>query len=474
MFWRSLIAALLASTPVLAQDCTADVEVGQREGLKLDVAYKCRSKNALQFTADGERVSRRVLEFRNGAGDIPTPSSNSWKVEPVNGVVEAHYRFDLTAYARAVDSNSAAVQRGDGVLVLLSGWLLEPRGFGTNPTIDIRVRTGEGLMFAAGLPKIGDAWRLSGTNVRFAGFTAIGKLFLEDVVVPAPGSLRPDAKRESGVVRLAILDGFNDSQRADVVDWVKRTAEAEANYWEGFTAKQMLLGLVPTGRSGVGYGRTVPGGGPTVMVEVGVNVDRLRLFNDWVLVHEWIHTGMPFVRGRATWFMEGAATYIEPIIRARAGWKTENEVWDEWISSMPQGVQAFSVGLEKASGRQNYWAGAIFMLLADIELRRTTDGRMGLEDCLKGALWSGLDGSLRTGLEEYAAACDRATGTKVMAGLIEKHFTKEQPIDLAKLWADLGVEKGGKTKDDAPLAKWRQMVVMGTRPTIRVKRPWES
>ncbi len=67
----------------------------------------------------------------------------------------------------------------------------------------------------------------------------------------------------------------------------------------------------------------------TVMVEVGTDVDRRLLFGDWVLTHELIHTGMPFVRRGGTWFMEGAATYVEPIIRARAGWKTEEEVWRE-------------------------------------------------------------------------------------------------------------------------------------------------
>ncbi len=479
MLKRTLATLLLLSAPALAQtkvpDCTAEVVVEQREGLKLQVTYRCRSTNTLQFVADGDRVVRRVMTFRDGANREPTPSSNAWKVEPVNGVVEAQYSFDLSGYARTVDSNTTALQRGDGVLSLLSGWLLEPRGFGVNPVIDIRARVPEGLVFSTGLPKVGDAWRLAGTNVRFAGYTAIGKLFYEEIVVPAPGSLRAGAKREDAVVRLALLDGYSDSGRADIVEWVKRTAIAESNYWEGFTAKQMLVGMIPTpARGGVGFGRTVSGGGATVMMEVGADVDRTRLFRDWVLVHEWIHTGMPYLRGRATWFMEGAATYVEPIIRARAGWKTEAEVWKEWTSEMPQGAGAFSVGLANASGRQNYWSGAIFMLLADIEFRRATDGRMGLEDCFKGALWAGFEASIRASVEEYADACDKATGTKVMSGLVDKHSSKEQPLDLAKLWSDLGVEKGGGLNDDAPLAKWRKMIVMGVRSTPRVLRPWES
>jgi len=257
-----------------------------------------------------------------------------------------------------------------------------------------------------------------------------------------------------------------------------RTAEAEANYWQGFTAKQALLGVVPVAnRRGVGYGRTVSGGGVTVMVEVGTDVDRRRLFNDWVLTHELIHTGMPYIRGRGTWLMEGAATYVEPIIRARAGWKTEEEVWREWVDNMPQGVEAFSTGLANASGRQNYWAGATFMLLADIAIRRASDGAKGLDDCLGGVLWTGLDGGQRASVADYAAACDRAAGTTAMSTLVDRHFTKAEPVDLAALWKELGISVvGGRIvlDDSAPSAQWRRMIVPGNHPPKRVKLPWES
>ena len=485
MFQRILIATLLAlavapasAQPVPAPDCTVDGTLSDDDGLRLDIVYRCRSTGAVSFHADGDRVAGKVTDFRDGDGRTLLPSANTWRVEPRGGLVEARYRYDLTGYARAVDQVSVAVQRGGGVLALLSAWLLEPRGYDRAPIIDIRMTTAAGLVFAAGLPKVGDASRLSGTTVRFTGYSALDRLGLQEVAVPLPGSLRPGQRRGQGVLQVAILDGVPEASRTTLIDWVRRTAEAQANYWQGFTARQMLLGLVPAGsRRGVGYGRTVPGGGVTVMVQVGAEVDTRRLFNDWVLTHELIHTGMPFVRGRSTWFMEGAATYVEPIIRARAGWKTEEEVWREWVESMPQGAGAFTIGLANASGRQNYWGGATFMLLADLAIRRATLGGKGLEDCLGGALWNGLDGSLRVGLDEYAAACDRATGTTAMASLIERHVARAEPVDLAALWRDLGISMvGGRVvlDDRAPGTRWRKMIVMGTRPTSRVLLPWES
>lgn len=468
MLRRTLIAALLAATPALAQpvaapDCTVDGTLAESDGLKLAVTFRCRATQPLSFQPGDERASQYVSDL---------------KVEQKDGVAEAHYRFDLSAFARAVDSTSVAVMRGNGVLATLGGWLLEPRGYDRPPTIDIRMATGTGLVFAAGLPKTGDAWRLAGTTVRFAGYTALGRLTYRELAVPAPGSLRPGQPQASGVLRVAILDGIGEAGRADLFDWVERTAQAEANYWQGFTAKQALLGLVPAAaRRGVGFGRTVSGGGSTIMVEVGTDVDRRRLFNDWVLTHELIHTGMPYIRPRGTWLMEGAATYIEPIIRARAGWKSEEEVWREWVDNMPQGVDAFPTGLANASGRQNYWGGAIFMLLADIAIRRASNGAKGLDDCLGGVLWGGVDGSQRASVADYAAACDRATGTTAMSALVDRHFNKAEAVDLAALWKDLGISvvAGRIVLDDsAASAQWRKMIVPGSHPPRRVKLPWES
>jgi hypothetical protein len=472
---RTLAILLLGTVPALAQpvqvpDCTADVTV--HEQLSLDVVYRCRSTQALSF----EPVSDRTTQY--------TREAPSGRIDPANGLVETRYRFDLSGFARAVNSPSEGIQRGKGVLAPLGAWLLEPHGYQKIPTIDIRVRTPAGMIFSSGLPRVGDAWRLAGATVRFVGYTAIGKMELHELPAPAVGRLRPpqekngESKKE-GVLRLAMLDGFGVATRPAIVDWVKRTIEAESNYWHGFTADQMLVGLVPMPRNGVGYGRTQPGGGVSIMIEVGDAVDARRLFNDWVLVHELIHSGMPFIRGRGTWFMEGAATYVEPIIRARAGWKTEPEVWHEWLTQMPQGEGVFARGLSRASGRENYWGGALFMLMADLAIRRDSNGARGLEDCFGGALWRGLGGADRVGLDVYAQACDAATGTKAMSTLLDRYFYNAQPVDLAALWKALGVALVGDRivlDDSAPQARWRKMIVMGPpdQPPKPVKLPWQS
>src|SRR6478672_6322139 len=178
---RTLAILLLGTVPALAQpvqvpDCTADVTV--HEQLSLDIVYRCRSTQALSF----EPVSDRTTQY--------TREAPSGRIDPANGLVEARYRFDLSGFARAVNSPSEGIQHGKGVLAPLGAWLLEPHGYQKIPTIDIRVHAPEGMVFSSGLPRVGDAWRLSGATVRFAGYTAIGKLELHELPAPAVGALR--------------------------------------------------------------------------------------------------------------------------------------------------------------------------------------------------------------------------------------------------------------------------------------------
>lgn len=446
-----------------AAECAASATLTRPDGLALDVTLLCRASQPVTFRPADERSTRFV---------------SGLAVRAIADGTEARYRFDLTGFAAAIDSTSLAVVRGASVLVGLGGWLLEPGGYDRPPTIDIRVEAASGLAFAAGLPQVGDAWRLAGTTVGMAGFSAFGRLAVHDLPVPALGSLRPGATRVESLLRVAILDGMAPGMRADVLDWVRRTAEAQAHYWQGFPAREALLVVVPmVGRRGVGFGRAEGGGGVSVMVEVGADADRRRLFDDWVLVHELVHTGMPYVRGHGGWLMEGAATYVEPIVRARAGWKSEADVWQEWLDNMPLGVTAFGRGLASTAGRERYWAGALFMLQADLAIRAGSEGAKGLEDCLRGVLWSGLDATRWTSVAGFAAACDRAVGGNAMRTLIARHYERAEPIDLAALWREIGVTRvdGRIVLDDvAPAARWRRLIVPGLGPQRTVKLPWQS
>ncbi len=299
--------------------------------------------------------------------------------------------------------------------------------------------------------------------MRFAGYTAIGRFERARVAVPAAGEA---GDGRGAVLDIAFLDGELALSRATLLAWIETIARAHVEYWHGFTTTRVLLTVVPVpGRPRVVFGRVVPGGGVSAMLQVGARASEADLAEDWILPHEFVHTGMPFVQGRSSWAMEGVATYVEPVIRARAGLKPEAMVWREWIDNMPRGVAALQNGL---TGGSPYWGGGLFMLLADIEIRRATAGAKGLEDCLRGALRAGGDAtpSERWPLATWVERCDEALGAPLMTGMVERHLGASITVDLAALWRDLGVRPDGEGvayDDSAPLASIRKAIVMGRR-----------
>src|SRR5258707_2944557 len=101
MLLRTLLAVLLLGTvpafaqPVLVPDCTVDVAL--HEALTLDVAYHCRSSQPLSFVPEGERAQPFLSNFTAG------------RIEAMNGLVEAHHRFDLRRYSPAINTTAESI-----------------------------------------------------------------------------------------------------------------------------------------------------------------------------------------------------------------------------------------------------------------------------------------------------------------------------------------------------------------------------
>src|SRR6185436_8924834 len=139
---------------------------------------------------------------------------------------------------------------------------------------------------------------------------------------------------------------------------------------------------------------------------------RADLDVDWVAVHEMIHLAFPSVAREHLWIEEGLATYLEPVVRVRAGMMSEDDAWRALVEMLPNGLpRAGDRGLDRTRtwGRV-YWGGALYCLLADIEIRKRTQNAHGLDDALRGILRAGGNDAAHWPLERALDAGDRATG----------------------------------------------------------------
>jgi hypothetical protein len=198
-----------------------------------------------------------------------------------------------------------------------------------------------------------------------------------------------------------------------------------------------------------------------MMVGEHTTVDQLG--RDWVMTHEMVHTGFPDQPDEHHWIEEGTATYIEPLARSWVGNYATTQVWADLVAGLPKGLpQPGDRGLDHTpTWGRTYWGGALFCLLADVEIRERTHGRRGLVDALRAILAAGGNDQVEWSIERTLAIGDKAVGVPVLEEVYKR--LKDAPVtpDLDAMWRALGVvSKGGKTvlDDQAPKAAIRNAI----------------
>lgn len=251
---------------------------------------------------------------------------------------------------------------------------------------------------------------------------------------------------------------------APLLTWITRSAEIVAHYYDRFPTTTLRVRVVPEDGNSVRGGRTWGYNGGTIRVQVGRNVTEDQLNNDWVLVHEMTHLALPEIGDDHAWLSEGLAVYIEGVARVQAGNRTQPDVWAEEVRSMPRGLpQPGDRGLDHThTWGRTYWGGAMFCLLADVEIHRRTQNRFGLQDAVRAI--ARASGGLPTEwpIERVLKTGDAAVGTPVLEELDAQMKDKPVTPDLMGLWHKLGVDPDGSSVrliDDAPLAPVRQSIM---------------
>jgi hypothetical protein len=265
--------------------------------------------------------------------------------------------------------------------------------------------------------------------------------------------------------------------RSALVAWIESSARAIAAIFGRFGVPETRLDLRTGGRGRIRSGRT-DDLVPHVSLSLGRDTNPQDLAADWMLTHEFIHLATPTLPRRYAWFMEGAATYVEPLARARTGLLAVDALWEGLIEGLPNGLpRAGDGGLDVTHtwGRK-YWGGALFFLLADLEIRERSQGRRSLDDGLRGMLAEG--GDVRAGwtLEQALDAADRGVGEElnVLSRLHAAQGTTPVTVDLEALFRRLGVSRvGGRVvyDDAAPLASIRRALSASVAPSPAAAPP---
>ena len=469
---RTVVVAAFLVLPLLGtaalsgrpQPLAADYEVTARPGVReLRVQAEFAAPGGVlaleeglgPFVEDGEvEVDGRWVRAQTRGDALLVPACQA-------GPCRVRYTVRLADAALALRDRNRALYHTGAVLAPPSTWLARPlRSPRPGDRYRFRVRLPRGSEFVTGVMRSAGDDRYEGRleDLPMAPYSVFGPLEVSRF------------RAAGGAVEVAIAPGQRTLSREAIVDWAERAATAVAAVYGRLPVPRVAVLVLPGGRRAVGFGTTLGHGGASIVVWLGAQAGEDDLRRDWVLTHEMAHLGLPNLPREQRWLEEGLATYVEPVGRARAGHITAEEAWAGLVAGLPKGLpRDGDGGLDGTrSWGRTYWGGALFYLLADLEIRERTGNRRSLDDALRGIVAAGGTIAVRWSVARALEAGDRATGVDVLARLHARLGASRDEVDLGALWARLGVrvhEGSVRFDDAAPLAAIRRSLTDARKPT---------
>lgn len=268
-------------------------------------------------------------------------------------------------------------------------------------------------------------------------------------------------------IQVDFAKGEMDLPLDTVLAHVQSAASAVTAYFGRFPVSRARVLILPVaGKSGILQGATwgdMSGFQGFTRIRIGQHTTNADLADDWMMTHELVHMGFPSLPREEHWMEEGLATYVEPIARVETGELTAKRIWIDMVRDMHKGEPAEGdQGLDHThTWGRTYWGGAMFCLVADVEIRRATRNHKGLRDALRAIVANGGTIDHDWDLPKALEIGDRATGTHVLTDMYAKWKDAPAPVDLDKLWSDLGIRStanGIEFVANAPLSKVRAAI----------------
>ncbi|MEM9192100.1 MAG: hypothetical protein AAGF12_23205 [Myxococcota bacterium] len=247
-----------------------------------------------------------------------------------------------------------------------------------------------------------------------------------------------------------------------VAAWVVDMARMTDEYVGRFPVRTLRVDVELRPGDDVIFGQHFSG--RRVRVLVGRDASEATLREDHILLHELLHTAFPMLDERHQWMREGLSTYLEMVVRARGGRRTEQQVWRRWTRAMPVGLpEADDNGLDASSSwARTYWGGALFWFMVDLRLRKASRGRHSIRTLLQGVVAHGGVATSRWTMDELLSKAESITSTEVLGDAYGRYALRSSPDDLERIFRYLGVyriDDAVQFSEDAPGVSLRRALL---------------
>jgi hypothetical protein len=411
---------------------------GERDG-----AQRLRAKGLEVTALDTQGQERRRARVAGGLLDLPAR--------------RLRYAYSLEGHLRAdpdlehgAGSPGSYLLRGDRYLLVPPDALL-PDGV----AVELRFRGLEPFL-PWRCEREGQEWvvHLRPSDLRQLGFHAFG------------ARRRFGLELEGAAWEVAVLEGELQASDEDLRAWIQRAASDAVAMAAGSPRERVAILLAPVASANPApFGRVLYSEPRSAAIYVGQRAPASSFPEDWLATHELMHTLHPRFVGEARFLSEGIASYYQCLAPIRAGREDAAALWGTLARGVARGrAEAHGRSLREVTRVMHrlqaygavYWGGALLALELDLELRRATKGRVGLEQVL-------ADLRPRRGvtLHEFGAAVDARAGVAIWAAVRDAHLNGQALERGRPLLRSLGI--GPDALDpDALGVEWRKRLELGS------------
>jgi hypothetical protein len=435
---------LLAAVPAAAERVHKYTVVIDAALSTLDVRACFAGRAPPTLSAESLDAALALMDVRveSTRKAIAPSGSISLKSVPDGGCVV--YRVDVSRPIRQHDRSGDKIYRvGKDLLTSVGIWFWRPEQLQADEDIEITFVLPEGIAVSA-------PWR----PVAAGGDWPVYRTGRSPYDWPASVAFGRFKERELRVggarLRVSVLDGTPEADIDQLQGWLRDSAQMVADLYGRFPQPQAQILIVPGARGSepTPWAYVVRGGNPAAHFFINQRRPIREFFEDWTAVHELSHLLLPYVNSSDIWLSEGAATYYQNVLRARAARMRPDEAWQRLQAGFERGLEN-TQGMTLAQATESmyrdgtymrvYWEGAAMLLIADVRLRQMTAGKQSLDTAL-------------AALNECCAMTDRAwsarelfdkldlvTGTNIFSEIHDQHVASRNFPDLSQTYRSLGI-----------------------------------
>ena len=261
-----------------------------------------------------------------------------------------------------------------------------------------------------------------------------------------------------GDQRLVIDSEFalgSDTQLT-VTQWLETTSEALAavyGRWPRDEWKVVVKAMSRASTDPVPWGQVTRGDPNVVSFYIDESASSTRLIGNWTAYHEFSHLLIPYRGWGDMWFSEGLASYYQNLLQVRSGVLNERELWQKLYEGFERGRTNKRPDLslaelspkmrESRSFMRVYWSGALYFLMADMQLRQRTQSGQSLDTAL--ALLNHCCADSKLSARDIASRLDQLTGQTLFLPLFDDVASSRAIPDYQALFVELGITIENKT-----------------------------